>query len=117
MIFPNTATSLINTLTALITTDITVGSRAYVLAWTAATGEVKLVLPTISIPASTAARIGFAAGVSAVTLGAYAIIPLPTGMLLEIGDYFLLTDTAGISAGDRVTAVVAVVDLVDTQWL
>ena len=111
MAFPNTATAMIISLSALIVTNATVGSRAYSLSWVDATGVVKIVVPTIAIPASTTGRLTFAVGVSSVALGAVAMVALPVGMIVEVGDFLILTDDAGVSAGDRITDVVAVVDL------
>jgi len=114
-VFPVTAEARLRTLQFTFTTDAVVGSRRITLGVQDKTGVIKLrTLSANLIAANEVVAVSWAEGLPAIgAAGAPYIvnIPMPAFMELDIGDVVFFAELFGISAGDRLSSIVAVVDL------
>lgn len=112
-VLPNTAKVRVYSLSAVITTDATVGDRAFFLQVVdkAGVGKVRVSAPGV-MTASKIYTMTFAVGMQSQATGTHYNQALPD-LVLEIDDRIIFSDGNEIAAGDRVTAVVAVVDVLE----
>jgi len=110
-VLPNPIRARVITLYCDITTDAVVGNRSYVLRITDKTGVVKLQCPVGQTIAASTSRSVNAHATAFTSVGSTLACQLPQDLILEEGDTVIGIDTAVISIGDRITNIVAVIEV------
>lgn len=116
--FRNAARSHFKALTFIHTTDAVVGIRRLKMTITDKSGARKFMqvafnTTTANTISEWCGEFGLANGMAAVPgFNTLATIPMPPDLVIEEDDTVVINDAASISAGDRITNMVIVVDLI-----